>query len=142
MGGNLFGLGFGELIFLAILALIVFGPRRLPEVARTVSRLIQQLRQVADEAQEEVRQMMGEGQPQPGREADRQPSAPRHPPAAAPNTPMSPLPWERGAVPSSSAGRPVEPAAAGGLALSEPAAPPPEQATEDEPESPSPSLAG
>jgi Sec-independent protein translocase protein TatA len=30
MGGELFGIGFGELLFLAILALVVFGPKRIP----------------------------------------------------------------------------------------------------------------
>jgi len=64
MGGNLFGIGFGELVFLAILALIVFGPKRIPEVARTIGRLVQQVRQATGGIEDEVRQLMTlEGDP-------------------------------------------------------------------------------
>ena len=35
---SFFGIGIGELIFIAIIALIVFGPKRLPEVIRQVAR--------------------------------------------------------------------------------------------------------
>jgi Tat protein translocase TatB subunit len=58
MGGNLFGIGLGELIFLAILALIVFGPKRIPELARTVGSLIRQLREATSGIEQEVQQWM------------------------------------------------------------------------------------
>lgn len=58
MGGNLFGIGLGELIFLAVLALIVFGPKRIPEIARTVGGLIRQLREATSGIEEEVQQWM------------------------------------------------------------------------------------
>jgi sec-independent protein translocase protein TatB len=64
MGNNLFGIGFGELLFIAILALIVFGPKRIPEVARTIGRLMRQLRQATGEVEDEMRRLVaGEGDP-------------------------------------------------------------------------------
>jgi sec-independent protein translocase protein TatB len=42
-------MSFGELLFLAVLALLVFGPRKLPEVARTVARIVAELRRAGNE---------------------------------------------------------------------------------------------
>lgn len=42
-------MSFGELLFLAILALLVFGPRKLPEIARTVARVMAELRRAGNE---------------------------------------------------------------------------------------------
>lgn len=42
-------MSFGELVFLAILALLVFGPRKLPEVARAVARIMTELRRASNE---------------------------------------------------------------------------------------------
>lgn len=65
MGENLFGIGFGELLFLAILALIIFGPKRIPEIGRAVGRFLRQVREAASGVDEEVRQWLdgGEGPP-------------------------------------------------------------------------------
>lgn len=64
MGGNLFGIGFGELIFILILALVVFGPKRIPEMARTIGRFVQQMRQATGGIEDEMRRLMaGEGDP-------------------------------------------------------------------------------
>lgn len=38
-----------ELLFLALLALLVFGPRRLPEIARTVAKVMAELRKASNE---------------------------------------------------------------------------------------------
>ena len=37
--------GFGELVVLAIIALLVFGPERLPEVARSVGKVVARFKQ-------------------------------------------------------------------------------------------------
>jgi Tat protein translocase TatB subunit len=58
MGSNLFGIGFGELLFLAILLLVVFGPKRIPEIARSVGRFLRDLRQATSGFDREVRQWM------------------------------------------------------------------------------------
>ena len=39
----MFGIGFGELIIIFIVALIVLGPKRLPEFARTVAKIYREV---------------------------------------------------------------------------------------------------
>lgn len=55
----MFGLGMSEIIFLAILALIVIGPKELPEVARTIGRFLNELKRstsvLSDELKQQVR---------------------------------------------------------------------------------------
>lgn len=46
---TLFGIGPGELILIFILALIIFGPQRLPEVARTIGKTINDFRKTSEE---------------------------------------------------------------------------------------------
>jgi sec-independent protein translocase protein TatA len=46
---DLFGIGFGELILILIVALIVFGPGRLPEIARTIGRMYKNLARTSSE---------------------------------------------------------------------------------------------
>lgn len=52
----MFGLGMSEIIFLAILALIVIGPKELPEVARTVGRFLNELKRSTNVLGEELKQ--------------------------------------------------------------------------------------
>lgn len=44
----MFGLSLGEVLFLGILALIVIGPRQLPELARNLGRLMNEIRRATD----------------------------------------------------------------------------------------------
>ncbi len=46
---TLLGIGPGELILIFILALIIFGPNRLPEVARTIGKTINDFRKTSEE---------------------------------------------------------------------------------------------
>ncbi|MCB0322472.1 MAG: twin-arginine translocase subunit TatB [Bdellovibrionales bacterium] len=50
----MFGLGFFEIIVVLVVALLVVGPERLPELARTLGRFSWQLRKAADEFRSEV----------------------------------------------------------------------------------------
>jgi len=48
-GTNIFGIGMPELIFIAIIALVVLGPQRLPGMLRELAKLLAQLRGLASE---------------------------------------------------------------------------------------------
>lgn len=55
----MFGIGFGELVVIAVLAVLVFGPDRLPELAQQAGRLARQLRKFATNARDELRSELG-----------------------------------------------------------------------------------
>lgn len=48
-------LGMWEIVMLLVLALLIFGPERLPGIARTVGRTIAQIRREASSTLEELR---------------------------------------------------------------------------------------
>jgi len=54
-------MSFGELLFLAVMALLVFGPRKLPEMARSFAKIMAELRKASNEfrysLEEEIRSM-------------------------------------------------------------------------------------
>jgi sec-independent protein translocase protein TatA len=50
------GIGLPELMLIMVLALLVLGPQRLPEVARLVGRAYAQLRRASEEFQNTIRQ--------------------------------------------------------------------------------------
>jgi sec-independent protein translocase protein TatA len=52
----MFGIGLPELMVIMVLALLVLGPQRLPEVARLVGRAYAQLRRASEEFQNTIRQ--------------------------------------------------------------------------------------
>ena len=55
----MFGIGPLELGVIAIVAVLVFGPDRLPEFARTAGRLLRQVRQMVNNAQNDLRNELG-----------------------------------------------------------------------------------
>ena len=52
-------LGWGEIMTLGVLALLIFGPERLPTIAAQAGRAIRQFRNMASGATEELRREMG-----------------------------------------------------------------------------------
>ena len=48
-------LGFGELVMMAVLGLVIFGPERLPKAASDAVRMIRQVRAMADSAMTEIK---------------------------------------------------------------------------------------
>ncbi len=46
---DFFGIGLGEVLLILIIALIVFGPGRLPEIARTIGRVSRNLKKMTTE---------------------------------------------------------------------------------------------
>ena len=50
----MFDIGFGEMVLLAAIALIAIGPKQLPEVARTVGRVLRELKKAMGEVTDTV----------------------------------------------------------------------------------------
>ncbi|WP_413292154.1 twin-arginine translocase TatA/TatE family subunit [Bdellovibrio sp. HCB185ZH] len=74
----MFGLGMSEIIFLAILALIVIGPKELPQVARTLGRFLNELKRTTSEFTDDLKQ---QARIDPIDLYDRHNQAPKAPPA-------------------------------------------------------------
>jgi sec-independent protein translocase protein TatB len=55
----MFGLGMSEIIFLGVLALIVIGPKELPELARTLGRFLNELKRSTNVLGEDLKQQTG-----------------------------------------------------------------------------------
>jgi sec-independent protein translocase protein TatB len=54
-----FGVGVPELAVIAFVAVLVFGPDKLPDFARQAGRMMRQLRQFAHDARDELREELG-----------------------------------------------------------------------------------
>ncbi|MDQ3928189.1 MAG: twin-arginine translocase TatA/TatE family subunit [Chloroflexota bacterium] len=57
---EIFGMGFGEILLILLVALIVLGPERLPEAARTVGKGIAEIRRAVEPAQSVWRDISSE----------------------------------------------------------------------------------
>lgn len=49
----------GEVVLLLVLAIVLFGPEKLPELARKAARLLHHFRRIANDAQGRLRQELG-----------------------------------------------------------------------------------
>jgi len=109
---------FGDSIFIFLLALVLFGPKKLPEIGRTIGKLLAEFRRASNEfkfqIQEELRNMEDEERRKKLAEAQTQKAAAETLPAPDPSTPGTPsiLPPSVGAQVSTNApfATPVEPA--------------------------------
>ncbi len=52
---NVFGVGLPEMAVIAVIALIVFGPRKLPELGRTLGRTLRSFQSASQEFEQEFR---------------------------------------------------------------------------------------
>ena len=133
----MFGVGTQELIVILLIALIVVGPQKLPELARQLGKGIRELRKVQDEVRDMVKVDLNPEPPtayRPGVSGPKTPTPHRsvRPAASTSPAPPSATAPEPGAAPEPSAEPPTaEPA----LITDEPPA--------DEPEGPTtPSVSG
>ena len=55
----MFGVGLPELAVIAFVAIIVFGPDKLPEFARQAGRMARKMREFANDARDELREELG-----------------------------------------------------------------------------------
>lgn len=55
----MFGIGLPELAVLALVAVCVFGPDRLPELAQQAGRMLRRAKRLADDARDELRDQLG-----------------------------------------------------------------------------------
>ncbi len=56
----MFGLGFPELLLIFVIALIVFGPKKLPELGRSVGRALAEFKKASEDFQESMKAEMKE----------------------------------------------------------------------------------
>lgn len=53
-GAAMFGIGMPEFLLILVVALVVFGPKKLPELARTIGRALAEFKKSADELKENL----------------------------------------------------------------------------------------
>ena len=79
----MFGIGATELVVIFAIALIVLGPKRLPELARSLGRGIAEFRRASTDLQREFMDASSEARIAPPRPPENPaPGAPAEPPAA------------------------------------------------------------
>ncbi|WP_320668305.1 TatA/E family twin arginine-targeting protein translocase [Prochlorococcus sp. MIT 1307] len=59
---NIFGVGLPEIAVISALALIIFGPKRLPELGRTLGKTLKGLQTASTEFEKEIQQAMSENE--------------------------------------------------------------------------------
>jgi len=91
MGPAMFGLSFGEIVIIAIVALLLLGPDRLPEAAKTLGKGLREIRRATDDLKDQVEQEIYSDGKRPARRA------------LVPPVPAQPVPGPAGPPPPASA---------------------------------------
>jgi sec-independent protein translocase protein TatA len=60
---NIFGIGLPEMAVIAAIGLLVFGPKRLPEIGKTLGRTLRGFQSASQEFEKEFRTAVGTDQP-------------------------------------------------------------------------------
>jgi sec-independent protein translocase protein TatB len=82
----MFGLSFGEIVIIAVLALLLLGPERLPEAAKTLGKGLRDLRRATDDIKDQVEREIYSDEKKAGRPA-LVPPVPAAPPVPGPAGP-------------------------------------------------------
>jgi TatA/E family protein of Tat protein translocase len=123
-------LGFPEMLFIVVLALLIFGPKRLPEVGRTIGKGMAQFRKATSDLRRTIETEIAL-ESEPPRPASRPGTAPRHaqlqlPGASLPASATTVAPAVAPAAAPATADAPGSPVARDPLGVAgEPAAVPP-----------------
>ncbi|HYQ81459.1 MAG TPA: twin-arginine translocase TatA/TatE family subunit [Anaeromyxobacteraceae bacterium] len=85
----MFGLGFGEILIILVLALILLGPQRLPDVAKQLGRGLRDFKKATDDLRGQFeRELYSEDRPKPKPALVQPPAAPpvpAQPPGSVPS---------------------------------------------------------
>ncbi len=67
---NVFGVGLPEMAVIGAVALLVFGPKRLPELGRTLGKTLKGFQSASKEFEQEINKAMAEPEQLPSSEAE------------------------------------------------------------------------
>src|SRR2546428_12996968 len=69
-------LGFSEMVFIFLLALIIFGPKKLPEIGRQIGRALNEFRRASNEVKAQIESEISQLDEEPQRQTVRPPAEP------------------------------------------------------------------